>query len=84
MNILCWLRHRREYVAMKKVAYKKRCHSLSCCSKMVHEQEATGVRWVCSRCGQLGERILVHGTWKIEFGRLVSDKKAWASWDTKE
>lgn len=78
---LCRFGHDKEYLALKDAVAKVRCSSAACCTKPFHDEPAKEARWSCKRCGELGSDILTKGAWKIEFGKLLPDPKAWANWE---
>lgn len=66
MKILCWLGlHDPEYWAI----------SFRFCGHLCSTHK--GVRFVCRRCGHQGEKCIGEKAYKIEFGQLVPDHKAW-------
>lgn len=83
-HFLCSLAfgHRKRYVAIV-------LKSGFSCSRITHSyhymaiEEPTQVaRWVCDRCGKMGEYCLgqeIKGTWTVSGGRLVPDEKRWAN-----
>jgi hypothetical protein len=78
---LCWRGHDKEYLALRNTTVRVRCISSGCCSKFFHDDPAIEARWSCRRCGELGFDTLMRGAWKIEFGQLLPDPKAWANWE---
>lgn len=84
MHLLCLLGHEREYVAVRDTAMQIKCSSSLCCSKMFHLTPCTEARWICKRCGIMREHLATPtGCWKVEFGKLVPDHKAFANWKDK-
>ncbi len=81
MKFLCLFGHDKEYVALRKAEIKVQCRSSACCSKMWHDVPVLEARWSCRKCGKLGYKVLKEGAWKIEFGKLLPDAKAWANWE---
>ncbi len=82
--ILCWFGHKRDYVAKKTVWWSEKCNNSNCCSEAYHKIVATALRWICKRCGLMREEKRKAGAWRIEHGKLLPDKKAWASWEETE
>ncbi len=78
---LCLVGHDKEYLALRNTTVRVRCTSSACCSKFSHDDPAMEARWTCRRCGELGADILTKGAWKVEFGQLLPDPKAWANWE---
>jgi len=78
-KILCWLIHRRKYVALGR-AKSPACEWVAgqTCGTGFHPT-FTIARWVCEKCNLMGEHKIAHGAWKIEFGRIVPDLKAWSN-----
>ena len=80
MNLCCFfLEHRKKYVALFQAkdpdcawGPDEPCNGGNHPSYIV-------ARWYCERCGKMGENRPPFGTWKIEFGKLVPDFKAWAN-----
>ena len=78
---LCLVGHDKEYLALKNTTVKVRCTDSVCCSSYAHNEPAMEARWSCRRCAELGSDILMKGAWKVEFGKLLPDPKAWANWE---
>ncbi len=82
-QMFCFIGHQKEYVAIRDTTRKERCRSSSCCSLFWHLIPVKEARWVCKRCGAMREHYLPDGCWKIEFGQLLPDHKAYANWEDK-
>lgn len=79
----CFFGHQPEYVAIRNTTRKKVCNSMRCCNQLTHTIPVMEARWVCKRCGAMREHYLPEGCWKIEFGQLLPDHKAYANWQDK-
>ena len=79
--------HVKEYVALRvdvamccDVTHTTHCRYYTNVPKAGH----TRARWICNDCGEMGIDTKEIGEWKIEHGKLLPDKKAWASWEEAE
>lgn len=75
----CLFGHDKNWLAVAEVPDRVRCTDVGCCNKMWHEITVTKGRWICRRGEAMGEEGLPAGAWKVEFGRLVPDEKAWSN-----
>ena len=90
MKLCRFFGHKKKYVGVEPVVWKDDSGFLPApcphgCLWMKHcnicKDTNQICRWVCE-CGAMGQDFIRNGIYKVEFGKLVPDEKAWGNHTT--